>query len=156
MAVGSGSLFVTKIRMRSPSTASMVGPGLEPLNPHMFTFIPGANSRTTGSQTRWNSLTLLFMRQGSDHPLSVTTGWNGRPEAGGGGGCVAADEWSTASGKDAAATRLTAVAPSATAPAVLKKFRRFDMAFLLSALWRTLHWSKRRAVSTPTHREIRL
>ena len=29
--VTSGSLLVTKMRMRSPSTASMVGPGLEPL-----------------------------------------------------------------------------------------------------------------------------
>jgi len=64
----------------------MVGPGLEPLKPHMFTFIPGANSRTHGSATRWNSLTPLFMRQGSDQPFRVMTGLNGRPLEGAGGG----------------------------------------------------------------------
>jgi hypothetical protein len=37
-------------------------------------FIPGANSRTTGSATKWNSLTPWFMRQGKVHPFSVTTG----------------------------------------------------------------------------------
>ena len=36
--------------------------------------MPGAISRTTGSATRWNSLTPSFMRQGSDQPLRVTTG----------------------------------------------------------------------------------
>ena len=36
--------------------------------------MPGANSRTTGSATRWNSLTPSFMRQGSVQPFSVTTG----------------------------------------------------------------------------------
>src|SRR5215217_6845021 len=104
------------MRMRSPSTASIVGPGLEPLKPHIFTFMPGANSRTQVSATRWNSLTPLFMRQGTDHPFKVTTGLNGRPVDGAGGGCVTADDCTTASGSDAAPTRLTAVAPSATAP----------------------------------------
>ena len=39
-----------------------------------FAFMPGAISRTTGSATRWNSFTPLFMRQGSVQPFSVTTG----------------------------------------------------------------------------------
>ena len=55
------------------------------------------------------------------------------PVDGASGGCVAAEDCSTASGKDVAPTRLTAVAPSATAPAALKKFRRFDMVFFLNA-----------------------
>src|SRR5260370_36508130 len=50
--VCSGSLLVTKMRTLSPSTASIVGPGAWPLQPHKFTFMPGENSRTTGSATR--------------------------------------------------------------------------------------------------------
>ena len=38
------------------------------------TLKPGDTSRTTGSATRRNSLTPLFMRQGKVQPLSVTTG----------------------------------------------------------------------------------
>ena len=41
--------------------------------------MPGASSRSTGSATRWNSLTPWFMRQGRVQPLSVTTGREGRP-----------------------------------------------------------------------------
>ena len=37
--------------------------------------MPGANSRTTGSATRWNSFHSPFIRQGSVQPFSVTTGW---------------------------------------------------------------------------------
>jgi hypothetical protein len=36
--------------------------------------MPGAISAHDGSATRWNSFQPLFMRQGSDQPLSVTTG----------------------------------------------------------------------------------
>src|SRR5471032_1441298 len=86
--------------------------------------MPGASSRTTGSATRWNSLTLLFMRQGKDQPFRVTTGLNGRPFGGGGGVLVSAVLMLTASGKEAAPTRLTAAALRATAPAFMKKFLR--------------------------------
>ena len=72
--VYSGSLLVTKMRTLSPSTASIVGPGDWPLYPHKFTFMPSANSRTTGSATRWNSFQSPFIRNGSDQPFSVTTG----------------------------------------------------------------------------------
>src|SRR5687768_3075158 len=88
--------------------------------------MPGANSRTTGSATRWNSLTPSFMRQGSDQPFSVATGLNGRPVDGARGGCMVGEVWIAASGSDAAPTRLTAVAPR-TAPAALKKVLRFVM-----------------------------
>src|SRR6185436_20598875 len=91
--------------------------------------MPGATSRTTGSATRWNSLTPSFIRQGSDHPLRVTIGLKGRPVGGGPGGSVAADDWDTASGSTAAPTRLTAAAPRKAAPA-RKKSLRFDMRFL--------------------------
>jgi hypothetical protein len=79
--------------------------------------MPGAISRTTGSATRWNSLTPPFMRQGSDQPLSVTTGLKGGRWAAAaalGGGVVGIV---TASGSVAAPARLTAAAPTATAPA---------------------------------------
>src|SRR5262245_5607975 len=91
--------------------------------------MPGAISLTTGSATRWNSLTPSFMRHGSDHPLSVTTGLNGRPLGGGPGGSVAADDCDIASGSEAAPTRLTAAAPRKAAPA-RKKSLRFDMLVL--------------------------
>ena len=66
MVVCSGSLLVTKMRTLSPSIASMVGPGELPLYPHRCAVDPGANSRSTGSATRWNSLTSPFMRHGSE------------------------------------------------------------------------------------------
>ena len=50
--VRSGSLLVRRMRTRSPSTASIVGPGVWPLYPQQLTVIPGANSRFTGSATR--------------------------------------------------------------------------------------------------------
>src|SRR6187431_2723541 len=93
--------------------------------------MPGAISRTTGSATRWNSLTLSFMRQGSDQPLSVTTGWYDRPFGGGGGSCMAADDSVAASGSKAAPARLTVAAPSMVAPAALKNALRLVIAFLL-------------------------
>ena len=40
-----------------------------------WSFCHGANSRSTGSATKWNSFTPLFMRWGSDQPLMVATGW---------------------------------------------------------------------------------
>ena len=89
--------------------------------------MPGAISRTTGSATRWNSLTPFFMRQGSDQPFTVTIGWNGRPSGGSGGSCVAAEVWIAASGSNAAPARLTAAAPSRVAPAALKKVLRWFM-----------------------------
>ncbi len=75
--------------------------------------MPGAISRTTGSATRWNSLTPLRMRQGQLQPLSVTTGWYGRPVSGISGGAVLAWVMLTGSGTAAKATRLTlaAIAP---------------------------------------------
>ena len=36
--------------------------------------MPSPISRSTGSATRWNSFTPLFIRNGSDHPFRVTTG----------------------------------------------------------------------------------
>src|SRR5574343_1160528 len=89
--------------------------------------MPGAISRTTGSATRWNSLTPFFRRQGRDQPLRVTMGWNGRPSGGAGGGRVAAEVWMTASGSSAAPALLTAAAPRKVAPAALKKVLRLLM-----------------------------
>src|SRR4029453_2982335 len=89
--------------------------------------MPGAISRTTGSATRWNSLTPSFMRHGNDHPLSVTMGRNGRPLGGGAGGWVAAEVCAAASGSPAAPARLTAAAPRNVAPAALKKVLRLVM-----------------------------
>jgi len=90
--------------------------------------MPGAISRTTGSATRWNSLTPAFMRHGSVQPFSVTTGLYGRPFGGASGGCVAALPCVGASGSDAAPTRVTA-APVIAAPAVRMKPRRFIATF---------------------------
>jgi len=39
-----------------------------------FAFMPSANSRTTGSATRWNSFQVAVIRHGSVQPFSVTTG----------------------------------------------------------------------------------
>src|SRR4051812_34552336 len=97
--------------------------------------MPGASSRTTGSATRWNSLTPLFMRHGSDQPFRVTTGLYGRPIGGRGGGCVAAPFMLTASGKEAAPTRLTSPAPTANTPVFLKKSRRDTMNAILSSVF---------------------
>ncbi len=36
--------------------------------------MPGANSRFTGSAIRWNTFTPLSIFDGSELPLSVTTG----------------------------------------------------------------------------------
>src|SRR4051794_18762434 len=83
--------------------------------------MPGASSRTTGSATRWNSLTPLFMRQGRDQPLRVTTGLYGRPLGGTSGGIVAAEAWTGASGRDAAPALLTSDAPTMAAPAPVRK-----------------------------------
>lgn len=54
-------------------------------------------------------------------------GLKGRPVGGGGGGCIAADDCMTASGRDAAPTLDTAAAPSMVAPAALKKVLRLFM-----------------------------
>src|SRR5260370_41866680 len=37
---------------RAKAAGAIVGPGAWPLQPHKFTFMPGENSRTTGSATR--------------------------------------------------------------------------------------------------------
>src|SRR5512134_2461343 len=78
--------------------------------------MPGAISRTTGSATKWNSLTPAFIRNGSVQPFSVTTGLYGRPApvtpAGRYGGCVSGPVWITGSGSEAIATLLTEAAPA--------------------------------------------
>ena len=43
-----------------------------------------------------------------------------------GGGCVVGDDWMTASGSEAAPTRLTAAAPSSEAPAALEEVLRLS------------------------------
>jgi hypothetical protein len=73
MVVGSGSLFVTRIRTRSPSMASIVGPGVRPLYPQHFTFMPGANSCSISSAVRWYYFTPSFMTHGRDTPFGVMT-----------------------------------------------------------------------------------
>src|SRR6266545_4939460 len=125
IVVCSGSLLVTNRRTRSPSTTSIVGPGLCPLYPHRCAFMPGASSRTTGSATRWNSLTPSFMRHGSVQPFSVTTALYGRPLGGVSGACVTALSCVGASGSDAAPARVTRPAPAMAAPAVRMNPRRF-------------------------------
>jgi hypothetical protein len=101
----------------------MVGPGLCPLYPHKWALKPGAISRTTGSATKWNSLTPWFIRHGKVQPLSVTTGLYGRPELGTSGALVSADVCITGSGNAAMATLLTEAAATAppAMPANLKK-----------------------------------
>src|SRR4051812_31326388 len=98
--------------------------------------MPGAISRTTGSATRWNSLTLSFMRQGSVQPLSVTTGLYGRPLGGINGAIVAGDDCVAASGSEAAPARVTAVAPTMAAPA--RKVRRDVSGGVTVFLWRSV------------------
>src|SRR3989338_1166897 len=98
----------------------------------MFTLKPGDTSRTTGSATRWNSLTPSFMRQGKVQPLRVTTGLYGRPVVGTSGGAVSTDVWMTGSGKPASAERATArPATEAAAPA---KNWRLELLFVMNAV----------------------
>src|SRR6202035_1168511 len=81
--VASGSLLVTRMRTRSPSTASMVGPGAWPLYPQQLTVRPGANWRFTGSATRWKTLTPWSHVQDRVDPSGVTTpGWGPAPDRG--------------------------------------------------------------------------
>src|SRR4028119_773598 len=62
------------MRTLSPSTASIVGPGVRPLYPQQLTLNPGANSRTTGSAIRWKVLKPSSQRQGIVAPLGVIPG----------------------------------------------------------------------------------
>ena len=114
IVVCSGSLLVTKMRTRSPSTHSMVGPGrLAVVAPQVAPSCRARARARTGSATRWNSLPAVVHapRQRPavqrDDRVVGPAGRRGRAAA-----ASSASSAIGASGSEAAPTRLTAAAPS--------------------------------------------
>jgi hypothetical protein len=70
------------------------------------------------------------MRQGSDQPLSVTTGLYGRPFGGTSGGAISGVSRLGASGSDAAPARDTIAAPNSAAAEPPRNVLREVIGFL--------------------------
>ena len=81
----------------------------------------------TGSAMRWNSFQPLFMRHGSDQPLSVTTGLYGRPVVGMSGGWCRACLRRRRLGQRGRPDAADDCGAKRTAPAARRKLSSFDM-----------------------------